>query len=133
MNPKQITSWLAVTAMVLAAGGVTTSFAADKSAGEYAPDNSGRNVRDAKGGTVTPDDQLENKADRTLTQQLRRSLMDDKSLSMTAHNIKIVSINGQVTLRGPVKNESERQTIVEKARQIAGLENVTNQLEVIQN
>lgn len=95
-----------------------------------APDNTGRNVRDRSGATLTPGDQSEHQADRTLTQRLRRAITKDKSLSTTAHNIKIITANDTVTLRGPVKSEQERDTIVAKAQHIAQGKTIDNQLEV---
>lgn len=56
--------------------------------------------------------------------------MKDKSLSTYAHNVKVISQNGMVTLKGPVKSEEEKQAIEAKAAQIAGADKVTNQLEV---
>lgn len=97
---------------------------------QMAPDNTGRNVRDRGGATLTPGDQSESKADRTLTQQIRKAVVADKSLSTTAKNIKIITINGVVTLRGPVKNLQEKETIAAKAQQVAGVTNIDNQLEV---
>lgn len=97
---------------------------------QTAPDNTGRNVRDRSGATLTPGDQSESQADRTLTQQIRKAVVADKSLSTMAKNIKIITVNGVVTLRGPVKNPHEKQTIEAKAQQIAGVNNIDNQLEV---
>jgi osmotically-inducible protein OsmY len=97
---------------------------------ETAPDNTGRNERDRSGATLTPGDQSESKADRTLTQRIRKAVVKDKSLSTTAHNIKIITNNGIVTLRGPVKTEQERDKIAAKATHIAGVKQVDNQLEV---
>ena len=111
-----------------------TASTADKTATppvQMAPDNTGRNVRDRNGDTLTPGDQAENQADRTLTQQIRRELMADKSLSTDAKNIKIITTNGVVTLRGPVNTPQEKATIEAKAQNIAGATNVDNQLEVI--
>ena len=98
---------------------------------QSAPDNTGRNVRDRSGDTLTPGDQSENKADLTLTQRVRRELMADKSLSTDAKNVKIITINGVVTLRGPVNTVKEKSTIEAKAQSIAGTTNVDSQLEVI--
>jgi hyperosmotically inducible protein len=111
--------------LVVAAGFATLATAAD-----YEADNTGRNVRDRDGDTLTSGDQSETEADRELTQKIRQSVMEDDSLSMTAHNVKIITVNGMVTLRGPVKNAQERQAIAAKAVQIAGAKNVNNQLEV---
>lgn len=81
-------------------------------------------------GQVTADQQKLNKPDRELTQNIRKAVMDDKSLSMEAHNIKIISRNGTVTLRGKVKSEDEKKAIVDKATQAAGAGNVTDELTV---
>jgi osmotically-inducible protein OsmY len=97
---------------------------------QAAPDNTGRNERDSGGGTLTPMDQSENEADVTLTQQIRQAVVDDDALSTTAKNIKIITVDGVVTLRGPVDSEQERTRIVAKAEQLAGAKKVNNQLEV---
>ena len=94
------------------------------------PDNSGRNVRDRDNQTKTPGDQSENEADRTITQNIRRAVTADDSLSTNAKNVKIITNNGTVTLRGPVKSEKEKAEIEAKAKQVAGVKSVDNQLEV---
>jgi len=98
---------------------------------QTAPDNTGRNARDRDGSTLTPGDQSESKADLDLTQRIRRAVVADKSLSTTGHNIKIITVNGTVTLRGPVKSEKEREKIVAQARKLAGKKQVENELEVV--
>jgi len=95
-----------------------------------APDNTGRNVRDRSGATLTPGDQSESAADRTLTQRIRQAVVADDDLSMTAKNVKIITVNGIVTLRGPVKSAQEKDRIEAKAQQIAGATNVESQLEI---
>ena len=97
---------------------------------QTAPDNTGRNVRDRGGATVTPGDQSENEADRTVTQQIRRAVVSDDSLSTLAKNVKIITTDGVVTLRGPVQSPHEKEAIEAKARQFAGINQVDNQLEV---
>jgi hyperosmotically inducible periplasmic protein len=97
---------------------------------QTAPDNTGRNVRDRGNATLTPGDQSESQTDRTLTQQIRKAVVADKSLSTMAKNVKIITVNGVVTLRGPVKNPHEKDMIEAKAQQIAGVNKVDNQLEV---
>ena len=94
------------------------------------PDNTGRNVRDRNGGTKTPGDQSENEADRTITQNIRQAITADDSLSTNAKNVKIITTDGTVTLRGPVKSEKEKTEIEAKAKQVAGVKRVDNQLEV---
>jgi hyperosmotically inducible periplasmic protein len=127
------TLYLAVLAAAISSGSATLTLAADPStkgtAAESAPDNTGRNVRD-RGATRTSGDQSESKADLTTTQKIRQAVMADKSLSMTAHNVKIITADGVVTLRGPVKTEDERTKIAAKAAQLAGADKVENYLEV---
>lgn len=95
-----------------------------------APDNSGRNVRDRDNQTKTPGDQSENEADRTITQNIRQAITADDSLSTNAKNVKIITNDGTVTLRGPVKSEKEKTDIEAKAKQVAGVKRVDNQLEI---
>jgi len=94
------------------------------------PDNTGRNVRDRNEATKTPGDQSENEADRTISQTIRKAITADDSLSTNAKNVKIITNDGTVTLRGPVKSEKEKADIEAKAKQVAGVKNVDNQLEV---
>ena len=94
------------------------------------PDNTGRNVRDRNEATKTPGDQSENDADRTITQNVRKAITADDSLSTNAKNVMIITNDGTVTLRGPVKSEKEKADIEAKAKQVAGVKNVDNQLEV---
>lgn len=63
-------------------------------------------------------------------QKIRKSVMDDKSLSTYAHNVKIISQDGKVTLKGPVRTEEEKHTIAQKANEIAGAGNVTDEMTV---
>ena len=95
-------------------------------------DNTGVNKRDRGNDTLTSGDQSGNKSDRELTRKIRREITKNKELSTTAKNIKIITTNGKVTLRGPVKSEEERNTIVAAAKAAAGDSQVDNQLEVKQ-
>jgi hyperosmotically inducible protein len=95
-----------------------------------APDNSAVNVRDRADNALTASSQLNSKSDLKLTARIRRAIVKDKSLSMMAHNVKIISVDGAVTLRGPVKSDEEKTTIASKAQAIAGTDKVDNQLEV---
>jgi hyperosmotically inducible protein len=94
------------------------------------PNNSAVNVRDRAPGAMTADQQSNAKSDLELTREIRRAVVKDDSLSILAHNVKIVSLNGDVTLRGPVNTKHERAAIAKEARAIAGAANVDNQLEV---
>jgi hyperosmotically inducible protein len=105
-------------------------FAAALAAGQ-APDNSKTNQRDRGDGSVTADQQQKtSKADTELVRKIRQSVYSDKTLSTYAHNVKIVAQDGRVTLRGPVRTPAERDAVQQKASAIAGVDNVTNQLEI---
>ena len=93
-------------------------------------DNTKVNTRDRAKGAVTADQQKENAGDRELTQKIRRALMQDKTLSSYAHNVKIVAQGGQVTLKGPVRTEDEKRTVETKAAEVAGAGHVINQMSV---
>ncbi len=93
-------------------------------------DNTKVNQRDRNQNEPTAEQQKENSTDRQLTQQIRRALVKDKSLSTSAHNVKIITQDGAVTLKGPVKSEEEKQAIEAKAGEIAGAGKVTSELQV---
>jgi len=95
-----------------------------------APDNAKSNKVDASNATATADAQTNSAADLDLTKRIRRSVMADKSLSTYAHNIKIVTVNGSVTLNGVVRSEDEKGAVEMKATNIAGKNHVTNYLKV---
>ena len=92
-----------------------------------APDNTKRNKDQTD---PSADQQKMNPADRAITQKIRKAIHEDKSLSTYAHNIKIITQDGKVTLRGPVRTEDEKSNLQAKAAEIAGQDNVSNQLEV---
>jgi hyperosmotically inducible periplasmic protein len=95
------------------------------------PDNSAVNKRDKDPGEATADQQKMNAADRDLTARIRKSVMADKSLSTYAHNVKIISQNGTVTLKGPVRSDDEIKSLVAKATTVTGSgDKVVNQLSV---
>ncbi len=94
-----------------------------------APDNTGVNVRDRNDANLTAQDQSGNEADRKLTQEVRKAIVADDTLSTNAKNVKVITMNGVVTLRGPVANEQEKSKVASKAHGIAGVKRVDNQLE----
>ena len=96
-------------------------------------ENTKRNVRDESGATLTPDEQGENKGDIRITADIRKAIMDDKGLSLNAQNIKIITKNGFVTLRGPVETPTESVKLGTVASKVAGVTRVDNQLEVKTN
>jgi len=95
-----------------------------------AADNTKVNERDRSQNEPTADQQKENRSDRDITQQIRQSIMKDKSLSTYAHNVKVVTQDGQVTLKGPVRSEAEKKAIEAKATEVAGDGKVTSELNI---
>jgi hyperosmotically inducible protein len=95
-----------------------------------APDNTKVNERDRSQTEPTADQQKNNRSDRDITEQIRQSIMKDKSLSTYAHNVKVITQNGQVTLKGPVRSEDEKHTVEAKATEVAGENKVTSQLDI---
>ena len=94
------------------------------------PDNTVQNVRDRNSSTLTPLDQGNSKADIATTAQIRKEIVAGKSMSVNAKNVKVITKDGKVTLRGPVNSAEEKRLIGEIADRIARSENVDNQLEV---
>ena len=95
------------------------------------PDNTKVNRRDRNAGEVTADQQKVNATDQDLTKRIRQSIMSDKSLSTYAHNIKIISQNGTVTLKGPVKSDDEKKIVMAKAVAVTGIaDKVTDEVSV---
>ena len=93
-------------------------------------DNTKVNTRDRAKGAVTADQQKDNAADRDLTQKIRKALMQDKSLSSYAHNVKVIAQRGNVTLKGPVRSADEKTTVETKAVEVAGAGHVVNEMSV---
>lgn len=98
--------------------------------GVPAADNAKSNRTDATNTEVTADSQKENDADRGMVQRIRKSLIADKDLSTYAHNVKIVSLNGQVTLNGVVRSDDEKKRVAVLAEEVAGRKHVINDLKV---
>ena len=93
-------------------------------------DNTSTNAADRGPQKVTAEQQENDKADLDITRQVRKALVADKSLSTYAHNIKVITQHGKVTLKGPVRTASEKQAVEAKAEGIAGAGNVTSQLTI---
>ena len=93
-------------------------------------DNTALNARDKNGDTLTPMSQSESKPDLELAARVRRAIVKDRKLSTTAKNIKVITQNGTVTLRGPVRSEMEKADIVQRAKRIAGEDKVNDQLDI---
>ena len=108
----------------------TVSVAAMAADDKTKPDNTAINERDRSRETQTSGDQSNSSADLKTTQAIRQALMKDSELSTTAKNIKIITNNAQVTLRGPVKNAQEKAKIDQLARSAAGGAKIDDQLDV---
>jgi osmotically-inducible protein OsmY len=104
------------------------AFAADEPKTDA--DNSKKNERDRNSQTKTPGDQSNQPEDIKVTQAIRQAIVKDSSLTMTAKNVKIITANGVVTLRGPVKSSEEKAKIEQFAKASAGGMKIDNQLEV---
>lgn len=124
------------TAACVVALAIATDVSAQQSASSSAPvagvsaDNTAVNQRDRSSDTVTPIDQPNNKADIKLAAAVRRAIVKDKSLSTTAHNVKLVAASGVVTLRGPVNSAAEKARLESLVQGISGVSSVDNQLDV---
>jgi hyperosmotically inducible protein len=94
------------------------------------PDNAAANKQDRNTTQPTADQAKNTTSDREMMQRIRRDIVDDKSLSTYAHNVKVIAKNGKVTLRGPVHSDDEKRTVEEYARKVAGEGNVTSELTV---
>src|SRR5678815_3226368 len=108
----------------------TVSLAAMAADDKTKPDNTSINERDRSRETQTSGDQSNSSADLKITQAIRQALIKDSELSTTAKNVKIITNNGQVTLRGPVKTTQEKAKIDQLAKSAAGGAQIENQLEV---
>ena len=93
-------------------------------------DNTKVNERDKSAGEPSADQQKNNRSDRDITQQIRSSITKDKSLSTYAHNVKIITQNGQVTLKGPVRSDDEKKAVESKAAAVAGADKITSELDI---
>jgi hyperosmotically inducible periplasmic protein len=93
-------------------------------------DNTKVNKTERADGQPTAEQQTNNRPDLTITRDIRRSIISDKTLSTYAHNVKVITRQGQVTLKGPVRTDDEKQNVEAKATQVAGVGHVTNDVSV---
>jgi hyperosmotically inducible protein len=101
---------------------------APASSGTQAPDNATQN----KAHNQTADDQANSKADRQITAKIRKAIVGEKDLSTYAHNVKIITMNGEVTLKGPVQTEDEKQKVASLAASVVAPDKIVNDLTVKQ-
>jgi hyperosmotically inducible periplasmic protein len=111
-------------------GAMTRSQAQSTEPQATSPDNTRLNTQDRDKASPTADQQKDNRSDREITQQIRQSLVKDKSLSSYGHNVKVITQNGQVTLKGPVHSEEEKKAIEAKATEVAGENKVSSELNI---
>jgi hyperosmotically inducible protein len=126
-------SWLAIPALLIGVSAIGQTNSAQRSpatSDAVAPDNSKTNRLDTSNRAATSDDQKNNAADLDLVKRIRQSVMADKDLSTYGHNVKIVAVNGTVTLNGVVRNADEKTRIGQKAVAIAGKMHVVDDLKV---
>lgn len=103
-------------------------FARAQSARWQAPDNTAQN----KGQIQTADSQSNAKSDRETTAKIRKAIVGDKNLSTSAHNVKVITVSGQVTLKGPVQTEDEKQRVATIAANVVSADKIINDLTVKQ-
>jgi hyperosmotically inducible protein len=135
MNTRK-TTWLFLLMASLAGSG--TRLIAQQPADQNPPDQSASapadntkvNRQDQSANQPTADQQMNNRSDREITQQIRKAIASDKSLSTYAHNVKVITQNGQVTLKGPVRSDDEKRAVEAKAIEIAGENKVTSELAI---
>ncbi len=121
-----ISVWALGFALALTLGTTVSGRTVRQQEQQPAPDNSKANQGDANKPAPTADQQKMNPADRSMTKQIRSAILGDKSLSTYAHNVKIITQNGKVTLKGPVRSDDEKSNVEAKATAVAGAGNVEN-------
>jgi hyperosmotically inducible protein len=130
-NDTETTTTKRSTKVVKHQGGDSTK-SGDSRPADVAADNTGTNKRDRDDRAVTADQQKNDKSDVELTAAIRRAVVDDKTLSTNAHNVKIIVQDGRVTLKGPVASKAEKATIEKKAAEVVGPAKgrVTSEIEI---
>ncbi len=115
----------------LVAALITVALLSCKSFAETSGDNTSTNKRDASAAELTADQQKTNGSDMEITRLIREELMKNSDLSTYAHNVKIITVNGKVTLKGPVRSKNEVSSILKSAGSVAGASNVINQITIV--
>lgn len=93
-------------------------------------DNTRVNKRDREATELTADNQTSSTSDMNMTRRIRQEIMKETSFSTYAQNVKVITVGGKVTVKGPVRSEQELSTIMKLARQVAGAMNVKNEMAV---
>ena len=130
MNCKAFTG-VSIAACLVLCGAAGAAVASNGTlAGENDEDNTARNVVDRHSGMATPTDQSNSSDAIQVTASIRKAVVGDKSLSTSAHNVKIVTSGNTVTLRGPVASAAEKERIAALARQYAPGKDILDQLTI---
>jgi hyperosmotically inducible protein len=130
MKESMVSTLVALSSCAIFAACANAQSVPNSAMSATAPDNTRANKVDQSTTSINADSQSNAPSDIDLTKRIRQSVMADKSLSTYAHNVKIVTVNGGVTLKGVVRSNEERDTIATKASAIAGQDRVTNQLRI---
>ena len=115
-------------AMVVASAAILS--VQNTAAEDVKPDNTKVNERDRNANELTAGSQKQNQGDIDITAKIRKMVVDDASLSTYAHNIKIITVDGMVTLKGPVKSDAEKDTVVKHAMHVVDEKHVKNEIEI---
>jgi hypothetical protein len=129
LNQLDIATISLMAALILTVSNVRAESAPLTIAADSAIENTGHNARDSGNATLTPEDQKENPGDLKITAAIRKAVIKNKSLSLDAHNAKIITRDGVVTLRGPIENPAEKSKLQAIAGKTRGVKQVDNQLE----
>jgi hyperosmotically inducible periplasmic protein len=132
-NPKPLLTLLAAGALLAGshlALSQSNEIPAPTDRAAVSADNTKSNKLDPANTSATADAQTNEAGDVKITQSIRKSLMSDKSLSTYAHNVKVVTVDGHVTLNGVVRSEQERASVEAKAASVVGENNVVNDLKI---
>jgi hyperosmotically inducible periplasmic protein len=116
--------------LLLGAGVLASALEPTSQKASPAAEDTKVNEQDRSQTEPTADQQKDNRSDQDITQQIRKSITKDKSLSTYAHNVKIITQHGQVTLKGPVRSEDEKRMVEAKATEVAGESKVSSELNI---
>jgi hyperosmotically inducible periplasmic protein len=136
MEINPMTRTLALFGVCLAIGcdapssDATTTDQTTPAGDQNAADNTKVNERDRDAATLTPEDQGNNESDLGITQRIRQTIVATDSLTMTEKNVKVITVDGVVTLRGPVESEQSKVALASIAKDATGVKRVDDQLEV---
>jgi len=124
------TSLFALFALLLGSSVLLLAQKSNQQISPSAPDNIQMSEHDQNADGPSADQQKNDQTDLEITQQIRRAIVDDKSLSISAHNVEIITRNGRVMLKGPVQSEDEKKAVEAKAAEVAGTDKVISELDI---